>query len=98
MKTEYTKKYNSEDDNSSDDNKSSSDEEEGKKSNSYQAAILPIVIQPKELAKVATPTTQTKHEVYDVVFVSYGFICFRKIWVICLYAIMLDKTMFKALL
>ena len=58
----------------------------------------PIVIQPKELAKVATPTTQTKHEVYDVVFVSYGFICFRKIWVICLYAIMLDKTMFKALL
>jgi hypothetical protein len=33
MKTEYTKKYNSEDDNSSDDNKSSSDEEEGKKSN-----------------------------------------------------------------
>ena len=32
MKTEYTKKYNSEDDNSSEDNKSSSDEEEGKKS------------------------------------------------------------------
>ena len=36
--------------------------------------ICLIVVHPKELAKAATPTTQTKHKVYDSsIVMSYRF-------------------------